>query len=171
MAYISFNDGETRVVRSVTPAPGDRFRDWVPTPIIIGPRHHALGSGIPYVVEHRTDYKVQFSIHQIRPADLANVVRLARWVGLGGIVSIFTEDLSGRAYQAYMGEGDDPPMLSPPDDEYLHDLQCSFMVYGSPYIPICNYNSPDMPSIEVMYDPGYVLTFARAAAATYISGP
>lgn len=90
------------------PAPADRFAGWTPFRRPVGPRAHALGTGLPYKYRLRTDYGARFRLEYIKPTRHELVMRLIDHLENGGVVTVNTGDAAGRSYAAcYVAEGFD----------------------------------------------------------------
>lgn len=114
MASITFTDNDGAVVLSNgLTSPGDRFRAWVPLVSPIGPLHHALGTGIPYLYEHRCDHGAKFQLPYIPNASQSDTLRLIRHVLRAGVFTVSTGDAYGAEYECYLWPGSSPEMSEP----------------------------------------------------------
>ncbi len=142
MAEIAFTDGQgPATLSNGAPAPGDRFRAWVPLQVIIGPIHHALGTGIPHVWAHRTDYGAKFSIGQIPDSEQEIAARLVLHLLSGGAVDIDTDDAGGNVYSTcYLWPGSTPELSAPDRTDLRRTLTLSILQPGATTPLVCHYS-------------------------------
>lgn len=114
------DDGPVTLLNGFDP-PGDRFRGWVPLVQPIGPVHNALGTGIPYLWEHRCDYGASFELPYIPNESQTDAVRLIRHLMRAGQITVHTGDADGASYDCYLWPGS-TPKLSPPDPRDLRRI-------------------------------------------------
>lgn len=120
------------------PAPGDRFRGWIPISIPIGPLHHALGTGIPYKWTHRDDYGAKFSLPYIPNSEQDTCAQLIRHLLKGGLITVNTGDDDNNTYDCYLWPGSTPE-LSPPDPKDLKRVLTISVLNGVQEDMICAY--------------------------------
>ena len=138
MGYIAFNDGAAANVISSSPAPMTRFLGWKPKNNPVGPRHHALGTGIPYKIKLRDEQLASFSIVAIARVDLDIPLRFQQHAEQGGVFTVYTEDTSARVYTCYLAEGS-TVSIDGPDENYEYSLSLTVMNNAQTTLMICNY--------------------------------
>jgi hypothetical protein len=106
------------------PVPADRFRNWTPDVDPIGPTVPALGTGILFHWNHRTDYLATLELHHIRPAQHAVALRLKEYLQTGGTCTIATGDSAGNTYTCRLAPGTTPTLrqTDPVNVEYVLSL-------------------------------------------------
>lgn len=128
MASLQWTDDEgAETLVNVMPDAASVFTDWVPFQRSVGPRHTALGTGIPYKYGHRTDYGATFRLEHIAMHDADTAARLLRHLENGGSVTVNTDDMDGNVYTAYIAEDGDTDgaltRMGAPLVEYVLDLK------------------------------------------------
>jgi hypothetical protein len=127
MAYVAWNDGVASTLDNGYPAPANRFGSWKPEAPVVGPRHHALGTGIPYVRLHRTEQRVTLVIDKVPPSRLDLALRLQLHLRSAGSCDVYTLDAGARAYLGlYLAEGGDIE-ISDPDENNEHTVTIQLM--------------------------------------------
>jgi hypothetical protein len=116
MSYIYFTDA-TGLASLDCVAP--RFRGWLPDIDVVADSHVAVGTGLTYAYEHRTDYVLDTSIEHMAADEIPVALRLKRHLLLGGECCVVTEDLDDNAYRCVVRPGAVPEM-SGPDPATLH---------------------------------------------------
>ena len=107
-ASITWTDTAARTLDNGLHAPGGWFAGWTPFARSVGPRAHALGTGIPHKYEFRTDYGARFRLEHILPTSHGLVLRLIEHLENGGVVTVNTGDAASRSYaECYLAEGYD----------------------------------------------------------------
>jgi hypothetical protein len=139
VATVTFNDGTARTLTNSVPvAAGQRLRGWTFRPVKVGPVRFGLGTGTRYVYEHRTDWKVSFSIEELKPSEIDVAGYLMNHLqGETKTCTINTADLAARTYTAWLGE-DDEITLSGPDDTYRYTVTMTLTVTATTP-PLCVY--------------------------------
>jgi hypothetical protein len=105
MASIAFNDGSAATLTNGKPAPLDRFANWTPDVDPIGPRDTALGTGIDFHWNFRTDYLASLELPYISPADHAVALRLKKHLETGGTATLTTGDGASNVYTVRIAPG------------------------------------------------------------------
>lgn len=108
MASIQWTDGTGAA--TIAPRVGgvsaaSRFNNWEPMPVVVGPRHHRLGSGAPMVEVLRIDRVVSFTVPMLFAEDQALADRLIIHAMSGGTFTVNTTDLAARTYTCTIPEG------------------------------------------------------------------
>lgn len=102
------------------PAPLDRFRGWTPDAPLVKAESASLATGQPYPFVFRTDDVVSFTLPRIPNTSQALALRLIKWLGGGGVVTVNTGDAGSRVYSScYLAPGA-TPRLSLADPVLLH---------------------------------------------------
>lgn len=136
MSYVEFNDGSLVTLSNGLPAPGNRFLNWAPKPVVVGPRHHALGTGIPYVYKHALVHTVTFVLAEFPQSKLADLLRFKAHLDNGGSFTLYTEDAAARTYpNCYLAEGGSVDLSDPDPVELLRTLTATVMnAAGTPFL-------------------------------------
>ncbi len=117
MAFIEWTDdlGFFQLNNGLGGTPGYRFSSWKPLVKPIGPMDHALGTGVPAMWEHRSDYGAQFTLKEIPDEFRLNgtvyqflLARLKRHLLRAGQIEVHTEDTEDRNYSCYLWPGSEP---------------------------------------------------------------
>lgn len=125
MASIGWTDSVgAAVLSNGLPAPADRFRDWVPKPVGIGPVHHALGSGTRHTFRFRRDRGATFALEEIPHTSLDLIYRLIEHLDDGGTVTVTTGDAAARVYVAQQSPESALPV--PEYDRRMGTYRCRF---------------------------------------------
>lgn len=109
MASITFTDltGEATLSNGFS-APLDRFSNWTPDAIPVGPRHEGLGTGATFMWTHRTDYVVGLEIDKMPASSLPTAQRLKLHLLTGGTCTVTTNDTAGNTYTCMLAPGSTP---------------------------------------------------------------
>jgi hypothetical protein len=105
MTDITFNDGAAAVLSNTRPVPFDRFSEWVPDTVDIGPLGVPVGTGVTNVFILRTDYVARTELRNIPDTVLPIAVRLKRHLERGGTVTLNTGDAGHPTYTARIRPG------------------------------------------------------------------
>lgn len=142
MSAVSWTDGTgSATLASSWPAPGNRFKNWVPFNVPIGEGAHGLGDGMRYQFRFRTDYGARFEIPGIQRTDVDLAIRLQEHLLSGGIVTVTTNDASSREYTECCLAPETQPELELTDSgmiEYTMRLAV-INVAVSPTAMLCEY--------------------------------
>jgi len=122
MAGITFTDGTgTATLESPRPSPADRFWEFVPDYVPIGPRKTTLGDRAQHVFLFREDYTAKFAIrHLTGSAALAIALRLKRHLIGGGSVTVTTDDVDDNEYAGLTLRQDTTPEIANEDELRVH---------------------------------------------------
>jgi hypothetical protein len=132
---IDFTDATGAASLSNTrPVPLDRFANWTPRSVPIGPSETALGTGQKYAFVFRDDHMASFEIRGIPNTQMAIMLRLERHLEAGGQVSVTTGDALGSVYATCCLAPDQHPSITLSDSQNLeYAFQVSLLnVAGSP---------------------------------------
>jgi hypothetical protein len=117
MAGITFNDGTGSVtLRGVFAAPFDRFRNFAPTVMPVGPTVTRLSDGARSLWEYRTDHLVSLQLPYILArvyggeSGTARAQRLMLHLMRGGAVDVLVEDGTTAANSCRLAEGSTPTL-------------------------------------------------------------
>lgn len=139
MASISFTDGTGSVTLSNTlSSVASRFQKWVPLVQPVGPLHQALGTGTPYLWEHRCDHGAKFTLPYIPNSAQSDCLRLVRHLLRAGSVTVTTDDAGSRTYTCYLWPGSRPE-LSEPDPTTLERTLTLSVLNGTEAVMVCLY--------------------------------
>lgn len=137
---IAFTDGTGSVtLTNGKTAPVDRFQKWVPLTQPIGPVHNALGTGVPYLYEHRCDYGAKFVLPYVPNSSQSDLVRLVRHLLRAGSVTVTTGDSGSNVYTCYLWPGS-TPSISEPDPRTLERTLTLSVLNASEADMVCLYS-------------------------------
>jgi hypothetical protein len=103
---IAFTDGTgAATLTNGKPVPGDRFASWTPNTDPIGPMDAALGTGITFHWNFRTDYLASFELQHIPNGSLAIAQRLKAWLEKGNTATVNTGDAFASSYTVRIAPG------------------------------------------------------------------
>lgn len=136
---IGFTDGTGAVTLSNgLTSVAARFQKWVPLVQPIGPTHNALGTGIPYLWEHRCDHGAKFILPYIPNSKQSDLTRLVRHLLRAGSVTVTTGDASSHSYTCYLWPGSTPE-ISDPDPVTLERTLTLSLLNASEAVMECAY--------------------------------
>ena len=140
MASITFTDTDgTVVLENGLPGAGARFQAWTPTPEIIGPMHQALGTGIPYVWEHREDQGASFELRYIPNNLQSDCIRLIRHLKRGGLITLACGDADNATYECYLWPGSKPSLSAADPKDLRRVLSLAVLNSEAGEIMSCRY--------------------------------
>jgi hypothetical protein len=139
---ITWTDGVgAATLNNGKPVPADRFSQWEPSSPLVGAEEEALGTGQLYTFTFRTEYLVTFELRMIPQSSMALMLRLQRWLSIGGTVSVNTGDASSHVYATccrQKGTDSKPRLTDAKNLEYSMSFALR-NVAGSPVDFICAY--------------------------------
>lgn len=142
---------------------------WTPDVDPIGPRAVGLGTGTTYQFTFRTDRAVRFTLANISPLQVPEMLRLKSHLIGGGSITVSTGDLAARVYTAKL-RPDTTPEVGQDPESLEFSLSLSLITTGTlPFVA-----SWQGAGVLMTPDTDYLAlggTFARTQGASYISGP
>lgn len=109
MASVTFTDATgAATLSNGWPAPANRFANWTPDAVPVGPRAVALGTGLTSQFQFRVDYLAAFEIDKLVSTDLSVAQRLKLHLLGGGQCTVATEDVSSNSYTCVLAPGTVP---------------------------------------------------------------
>lgn len=129
-----FNDGSGPVTLTAgTPT----LANWTPDGDEPGSTSVRIGTGVTDKVIFRRDHYASFIIEHMRMTDATTLMRLKFWLESGGTVTINTQDLANRVYNAILRPGTKPVIQY---DRVTLDLTMSVQVKNlADQVLICEY--------------------------------
>lgn len=141
MASISWTDDEgVALLTNGVPAPGDRFRGWLPMSRPVGAMDTSLGTGRRYMFAFRYDRMASFTLEQIPMAELDLVVRLISHLESGGTCTVTTGDTANRVYLTCgLAEGAEPQLTQQDAANLTYALSLTLVNLGNTDPMLCDY--------------------------------
>lgn len=104
---------------SPRPTPADRFFEFVPDVVPVGPRRTALGDGSTHEFRFRRDYTARLVIRHLAPSQLTTALDLKDALLAGESVNVVTSDSASHEYVCTLKPGTEP-VIENMDDGRLH---------------------------------------------------
>jgi hypothetical protein len=145
MASLDFNDGTGPVtMRGVFGAPYDRFRNFSPSVLPIGPTVSPLTTKRPVQWVYNTIYPVTLELPYISPrvyngeSGTIRAQRLMRHLMGGGLVDVVVSDSVGTAPFAncWMLDGTTPSLTLESPQDGLYTLSVTLARGGNPFVAV-----------------------------------
>jgi hypothetical protein len=146
MATVSFTDaGGVVEVSNLKPVPADRFTNWTPDALPIGPTATGLGTGVIHTFTFREDYLVSFQIVGIPATELDKLLRLQTHLLDGYLVALDSDHEMNEVYALCSLAPETEPTIEFSDRTNLeYTFSCKLKAVAE----------ADVPEDEVYYPPG-----------------
>lgn len=134
MATIGFNDGSGYAnLRGVFAAPFDRFRNFTPTRLPVGPLVTSIGTGRSVQWRYRLEYRVSLTLPHLSArvasgeSSLVRAGRLVAYLIDGGAVDLAVEDdISTANVVSWLAPGSTPEIVLDDPQSMLYSLSATF---------------------------------------------
>ena len=107
---IVFNDGASATLNNGRSAPFDRFWQWTPSRIDVGPKGVPVGTGVTNVFIFRTDHCVSIELRDIPESMHAIALRLIQHLTRGGTATLNAGDPAANTYTVRLRPGTEPTL-------------------------------------------------------------
>ncbi len=124
------------VLGNLVQIPVERFDGWTPNVAMVGEREHALGTGIPYSFEFRSDDLISFRIDNLKGSDLAMARRLKIHLLRSGEVGVnATNELADLFTSATIAPGTEPQISEPTRENREYSFSVTLRSGTGSFVP------------------------------------